>query len=51
MKESMGQNTGNAQIIRVGHTASTKHGSNPDMKGPGQGTPRDLTLGINTPKG
>lgn len=51
MKDSLGSNPGSAQIVRVGHTATTKHGSNPDMKGPGQGTPRDLTIGAGIPKG
>lgn len=51
MKDSMAASPGTAQIIRVGHTATTKHGSNPDMKGPGQGTPRDLTIGAGVPKG
>ena len=27
-------NTGNAQIKKVGHTATTLFGSNPDAKGP-----------------
>lgn len=37
-------NTGNAQIKKVGHTATTLFGSNPDMKGPTNSkAPRDLS--------
>ena len=37
-------NTGNAQIKKVGHTATTLYGSNPDAKGVTSKTaPRDLS--------
>lgn len=37
-------NTGNAKIVKVGHTATTLFGSNPDAKGPTNSkTPRDLS--------
>lgn len=35
--------TGDAQIKRQGHTATTLHGSNPNAKAQ-RGSPRDLTL-------
>lgn len=43
-KESYTSKTGNAPIIRQGHTATTKHGSDPNMKGKGQSSPRDLKV-------
>jgi hypothetical protein len=35
--------TGNAEIKKQGHTATTLHGTNPDMKAQ-RGTPRDLGI-------
>lgn len=42
MKEGYSSKTGNAPIIRQGHTATSKHGSDPNMKVKGAQTPRDL---------
>jgi hypothetical protein len=42
MKESYGSKTGNAPIVRQGHTATTKHGSDPNLKVRGGNSPRDL---------
>lgn len=36
-------NTGNAKIVKVGHTATTLYGSNPDSKRRGNPTVRDLS--------
>jgi hypothetical protein len=36
-------NTGNAKITKVGHTATTAYGSNPDAKRKGNLTVRDLS--------
>jgi hypothetical protein len=36
--------TGSASIKRIGHTASNSHGSNPNVKAKGRGTPRDLKI-------
>lgn len=44
-RDRMTSKTGNAPIVRQGHTATTKHGSNPNMKVKGQEKPRDLKIG------
>lgn len=43
-KEANTAKTGNAQIIRQGHTATQNHGSDPNLKGKGNNTPRDLKV-------
>lgn len=37
-------NTHDAKIVKVGHTANSKFGSNPDMKVKGDTTTRDLGI-------
>lgn len=44
MPKDMTSKTGNAPIVRQGHTATNNHGSNPNAKGKGQNTPRDLKV-------
>lgn len=41
-KDTISSKTGNAPIVRQGHTATTKHGSDPNMQVKGQRKPRDL---------
>lgn len=43
-KETISSNTGNAPIVRQGHTASMKHGSDPNIKGKGSNSVRDLKI-------
>ena len=43
-KDKMTSKPGNAPIVRQGHTATTKHGSDPNMKGLGRERPRDLKI-------
>lgn len=43
---SIKSNTGNAQIIRQGHTTDGKFGSSPDRKVKGASSTRDLKLNI-----
>ncbi|GIV04108.1 MAG: hypothetical protein KatS3mg015_2938 [Fimbriimonadales bacterium] len=43
MPKGMTAKTGNAQIKKVGHTASNQHGSNPNMKVKGRSQARDLS--------
>lgn len=45
MKQTLG-NTGDAPIVRVGHTANDRFGTEPNaqVKG-GAGKPRDITFG------
>lgn len=43
-KREMTGKTGNAEIQRQGHTATTKHGSDPNFKGKANDKPRDLKL-------
>lgn len=42
MPKPISSKTGSAPIIRSGHTASTKHGADPNAKAVGRPTPRDL---------
>lgn len=43
-RDNISSNTGNAPIVRQGHTASTKHGSDPNVKVKGSTTTRDLNI-------
>jgi hypothetical protein len=44
MQQNITSKTGSAPIKKVGHTATTLFGSNPDAKGPTNSkTPRDLS--------
>lgn len=42
MPKPIGSNTGNAQIVKQGHTSTGTIGDDPNMKGKGNRTPRDL---------
>jgi hypothetical protein len=45
MKESYGSPGKNADVVRMGHTATTKHGTDPNVKRPvGQAAVRDLKV-------
>lgn len=44
MPKEIQSKTGNAQIDRMGHTATSKHGSDPNLKVRGNQTPRDLRV-------
>ncbi len=43
-RENMTSKTGDAPIVRQGHTASNKHGSDPNFKGKPASAPRDLKV-------
>lgn len=43
-RENMTSKTGDAPILRQGHTASKNQGSDPNLKGKGQDKPRDLKI-------
>lgn len=43
-RDSIGSNTGNASVVKQGHTATSKHGSDPNLKGKGEQKPRDLKI-------
>jgi hypothetical protein len=43
-RETITSKTGNAEIKRQGHTATTKHGSDPNFKGRANDKPRDLKI-------
>jgi len=44
-KREMTAKTGNANIVKQGHTATQNHGSDPNFKGrTGSNRPRDLSI-------
>lgn len=44
MKNSIDQKTGNAEIKKVGHTASSQFGTNPNAQPKGKSAPHDLEV-------
>lgn len=43
-KPTMTAKTGNAPVVKTGHTASNQFGSNPDVKVKGRSASRDLGI-------
>ncbi len=43
-KAEINSKTGNAKIVKVGHTASNRFGSNPNAQVKGSSTSRDLGI-------
>jgi hypothetical protein len=43
MPKTISSKTGNAPIVKVGHTASNQFGSNPDVKTKGRSASRELS--------
>lgn len=43
-KPTIESKTGNAQIVKTGHTASNQHGSDPNMKVKGRSAVRELNV-------
>lgn len=43
-RENMTSKTGNAPIVKQGHTATSHHGSDPNIKGKYVEKPRDLSI-------
>lgn len=42
-KPTISSKTGNAKIVKTGHTASNQYGSNPDVTVKGRSASRDLS--------